>query len=260
MFDFAREWSLLFRMVERDLRSKYVGSLIGIFWTVINPLLLLLVFTFVFSVVFRARFGSDAQVGTSALYILCGLIPWLGFQEGIGRASNYLIENRNLVSRVKFPVQILPAVPVLSGFCGQLIGFAALIAWAAVKGRLHLNGIFFLPVWMVLQIILALGLAYLVSSVSVWVRDVIQLLPVLLLVWMYATPVFYPENLVPDKFSIVIRLNPIAHLVSGYRRMIVESALPSPAQIICLGTYAAASLALGWLVFSRLKNRIPDRV
>ena len=108
LFELFRHWRLLLRMVERDLRSKYVGSLIGIFWTIINPLLLLLVFTFIFSIIFRARFGNEASVGISALYILCGLIPWLGFQEGVARSANYLVENRNLISRVKFPAAVLP--------------------------------------------------------------------------------------------------------------------------------------------------------
>ena len=247
-------------MVERDLRSKYVGSLIGVFWTVINPLLLLLVFTFIFSVVFRARFGSETGVGVSALYILCGLIPWLGFQEGVARSSSFLIENRNLITRVKFPVQILPAVPVLSGFFGQLIGFMVLLAWAGVKGKLAMPAILFLPAWMILQIALALGLGYLFAVVGVWVRDVIQLIPVLLLVWMYATPIFYPASLVPEKFKIVVALNPIAQLVDGYRKMILEGGLPSLEQALIVAGAALVCLIAGWLTFSTLKSGIADRL
>jgi lipopolysaccharide transport system permease protein len=255
-----RERKLLVRMVERDLRSKYVGSLIGVFWTVVNPLLLLLVFTFIFSVVFKARFGNEAGVGVSALYILCGLIPWLGFQEGVARSSSFLIENRNLVTRVKFPVRILPAVPVLSGFFGQLVGFVVLLAWAGVKGKLAMPAIFLLPVWMMLQIALALGLGYIFAVVGVWVRDVIQLIPVLLLVWMYATPIFYPANLVPEKFKIVVALNPIAQLVDGYRKMVLEGALPGMGQTLFVAGTALVCLAAGWLIFSSLKSGISDRL
>jgi ABC-type polysaccharide/polyol phosphate export permease len=247
-------------MVERDLRSKYVGSLIGVFWTVINPLLLLLVFTFIFSVIFRARFGNEASVGISALYILCGLIPWLGFQEGVARSANYLVENRNLVSRIKFPTAVLPGVPVLSGFCGQLIGFLVLLVWAGIKGKLQMPAIFFLPVWMVFQICFGLGLGYLFSVAGVWVRDLIQLVPVLLLVWMYATPIFYPAALVPEKFQVLVWLNPIAQLVNGYRRMILEGAMPSLNQTIYLAGAALVSLIIGGLIFSRLSKGIPDRI
>ena len=255
-----RERRLLVRMVERDLRSKYVGSLIGVFWTIINPLLLLLVFTFIFSVVFKARFGKETGVGISALYILCGLIPWLGFQEGVARSSSFLIENRNLITRVKFPVSILPAVPVLSGFFGQLIGFIVLLAWAGIKGKLAMPAILLLPVWMILQIALALGLGYIFAVVGVWVRDVIQLVPVLLLVWMYATPIFYPASLVPEKFKIVIALNPIAQLVDGYRKMTLEGAMPGLGQSLFVAGAALACLIAGWFIFLILKNDIADRL
>lgn len=260
MFAIFKQWRLLFRMVERDLRSKYVGSLVGVFWTVVNPLLLLLVFTFIFAVIFRARFGTESRVSVSALYILCGLIPWLGFQEGVARSASYLLENRNLVSRVKFPVQVLPAVPVLSAFLGQLVGFVILLVWAGAKGKLHLPAALFLPVWMVLQIGFGLGLGYLFSAAGVWVRDLIQLIPVLLLVWMYATPIFYPASLVPERFQAVVWINPIAALVNGYRRMILEGTMPSLNQCLFLATAAAISLAIGAAAFSNLKKGIADRV
>src|SRR4030042_572531 len=102
---------LLIEMTLRDFQSKYVGSLFGLFWTVINPLLLLVIFTFVFTVVFRAKFGEQAGIGTNALYILAGILPWVAFQEGLGRATVALLEHKNLVTRVQFPVAVLPAVP-----------------------------------------------------------------------------------------------------------------------------------------------------
>jgi len=255
-----QEWRLLFRMVERDLRSKYVGSLIGIFWTIINPLLLLLVFTFIFAIVFKARFGPENGIGISALYILSGLIPWLGFQEGVVRSSSSLLENRNLISRVKFPVQILPAVPVVSGFLGQMIGFLILILWAGVKGKIFLAGLIFLPLWMILQLGFGLGLAYFLSALSVWVRDLIQLVPVLLLVWLYATPIFYPAKLVPEKFQILILLNPMAHLVLGYRRLLLEGGFPGLNQSLFVCGSALLSLSIGSWVFSRMKKGFADRL
>ncbi len=260
MASWKTNWRLLWRMVERDLRSKYVGSLIGIFWTVIHPLLLLLIFTFIFAIVFQAKFGAEKGVGISALYILCGLIPWLGFQEGLIRAGSYLIEHRNLISRVKFPVGILPAVPVLSGLCGQVIGFLVLILWAGFKGKLSFLGLVLVFVWILVQLGFGLGLGYLISGLSVWVRDIIQLVPVLLLVWMYATPIFYPANMVPAKFQIFIWLNPMAHLVEGYRRLLLEKSLPELKSVVFLTAMMAVSLVLGFWIFNRLKKGFADRV
>jgi len=260
LLDFARQWRLLTRMVERDLRSKYVGSLGGVFWTIINPLLLLLVFTFIFVEVFHARFGNQPGVMISAVYILTGLIPWLGFQEGIGRAGGYLLENRNLVKRVQFPGQILPAVPVLSGFFGQAIGLIILIAWGAAKNEIQFPDVLFLPIWMLLQIAFSLGLAYFIATLSVWLRDVLQILPVLILIWFYGTPVFYSAQMVPPRFQILISLNPMAHLVNGYRKLLLERGLPSTEDIVYLCLAACVSLALGGLVFAHFKKGIADRI
>jgi ABC-type polysaccharide/polyol phosphate export permease len=255
-----QEWRLLFRLVERDLRSKYVGSLLGIFWTVINPLLLLLVFTFIFAIVFKAKFGASGGIGLSALYILTGLIPWLGFQEGVVRSASYLIEHRNLVSRVKFPVKVLAGVPALSGFLGQMIGFLVLIVWAGVKGKISFPALALVPLWMALQLGLALGISYFLSALSVWVRDLIQLVPVLLLVWLYATPVFYPASLVPEKFQLVILLNPMAHLVEGYRMLLLEGGFPALGSSLYLSGSALLSLGIGFWTFSRLKKGFADRI
>jgi len=247
-------------MVFRDLRSKYVGSLGGIFWAVLNPLLLLLVFTFVFSIVFRAKFGSETGIGISALYILTGLIPWLGFQEGVARSSGYLIENRNLISRVRFPIEVLPLVPVLSGFLGQLIGFLVIIFWAGIKGKLFIQGLYFLPVWMIFQVCFTVGLSYFFSVLGVWVRDLIQLVPVLLLVWMYGTPIFYPENLVPESFQFMIRLNPFAQLVIGYRSLILEGRLPGLGNCLIVSGWVLVSLGIGAVVFLNLRRNLSDRL
>lgn len=260
MFEIFKQWRLLFRMVERDLRSKYVGSLIGVFWTIINPLLLLLVFTFIFAIVFRARFGIGNGVSGSALYILAGLIPWLGFQEGVARSASCLLENRSLVSRVKFPIEVLPPVPVLSAFFGQMVGFVVLLFWAGASGRLDFPAVLFLPAWMVLQLAFALGLGYLFSAAAVWGRDLLQIIPVLLLVWMYATPIFYPATLVPENFQVVVQLNPLAALVNGYRSMILEGKMPGMNQTLFLFGAALITLVAGFGIFSKLKKFIADRI
>jgi len=258
--DFTNKARLLFRMVERDLRSRYVGSLIGIFWTALHPLLLLLIFTFIFAVVFQAKFSGQTSVSYSALYILCGLIPWLGFQEGVARSVGYLVEQRNLLTRVKFPVAVLPPVPVLSGFFAQMVGFFALLLWAGIKGRLGGWSLVLLPFWMILQLGLGLGLAYLLAVLGVWLRDLIQLVPVLLLVWMYGTPVFYPARMVPEKFQIIIWLNPMAHLIEGYRRLILEASFPAFYPSIYLLLFTILAFGFGWWVFHKLKKTLADRV
>ncbi len=251
---------LLWQMTRRDFKSKYIGSLMGIFWTLINPLLLLLVFTFVFTVVFKARFGNQAGFGGNALYILAGVLPWLAFQEGIGRSSTVLLEHRNLLTRVMFPSEILPGVSILSGILGQIIGFLILIILAV--GYLHADAksLWLLPLLFILQFIFSMGLAWAVSASCIYLRDLLHLIPVLLLVWMLGTPIFYPATLVPEKYQVLINLNPIAHLVSAYRAVIVEGSYPSLDSILFLSILAFLTIILGGFIYRRLAPGFADRL
>jgi ABC-type polysaccharide/polyol phosphate export permease len=251
---------LLWQMTQRDFKGKYVGSLMGIFWTIINPLLLLLIFTFVFTVVFKARFGDQAGFGSNALYILAGVLPWLAFQEGIARASTVLFEHRNLITRVMFPSEILPGVSILSGILGQLIGFFILIILAILYLHADARILWFLPVLLILQFIFSIGLAWAVSAFCIYLRDLLHLIPVLLLVWMLGTPIFYPAALVPEKYQLLISLNPIAHLVSAYRAVIIEGSFPCADGILFLSIFAFLTLILGALIYRRLAPGFADRL
>lgn len=252
---------LLWQMTLKDFRSKYVGSLMGIFWTVINPILLLLIFSFVFTVVFKAKFGEQAGFGSNALYILAGILPWMAFQEGIARASTVLLEHRNLITRVRFPGEVLPGVSILSGLMGQLIGFIILVILASVYMSGPGRSLWLLPLLFIIQFAFSLGLAWAVAAFSVYLRDILHLIPVLLLVWMLGTPIFYPASLVPEKYQLLININPIAHLVSAYRHIIIEGTGSYPLEgMIILAAFAASSLVIGGLIYRRLSPGFADRL
>ena len=251
---------LLWQMTLRDIRAKYAGSLMGVFWTVVNPLLLLAVFTFIFAVVFKARFGNEPGLAPSALYILCGILPWLAFSDGVARSATVILENKNLVTRARFPLSVLPAFPALSALSGQLIGAAVLVAAAGL--RLHAPGpsIILLPLLVFLQFLFTVGVALALSALAIYVRDLAHVLPVLLLVWMYATPFFYPAALVPEKFSWVFMANPLAWLVGCYRAVLLEGAWPEPMAVLAIVAFALAAALIGAAVFQRLAPGIADRV
>jgi len=247
-------------MVLRDFQSKYVGSLFGLFWTVINPLLLLLIFTFVFTVVFRAKFGEGAGFGTNALYILAGILPWVAFQEGLGRATVVLLEHRNLVTRVQFPIAVLPAVPVLSAILGQLIGLVVLMVLAALYAAPPGIALSWLPLLLLLQATFTLGLAWILAGLNVFYRYVIHLVPVGIMVWMYGTPIFYPAAMVPPRYQFLIALNPMAQLVEAYRRVILEGTMPAGKGLLILGASAVLSLAIGSTLYRRWSLEFADRL
>ncbi len=247
-------------MTLRDLRSKYAGSLMGLFWTVINPLLLLAVFTFIFAVVFQARFGKDVSVGVSSLYILCGILPWLALADGVGRSGTVVLENKNLVTRALFPLPVLPAFPALSALLGQLAGFLILFFLAGFLVHPPGLSLMLFPVILVLQLFFTVGLCLFFSGISVYLRDVIHVLPVLLLVWLYATPVFYPASMVPLGYRFVIYLNPMTHFLKAYRRLILEGSWPEAPILVLILVFTAISFMIGLLVFDRLSPGMADRL
>ena len=255
-----RHRALLARMTARDFKGRYAGSLMGVFWTVITPLLLLAVFTFIFAVVFKARFGGREELGVSALYILCGILPWLAFQEGLSRAGTVALENKNLVTRAMFPLSVLPCYPALAAMLGQMAGFFILGILSSTAIGPPGPSLVLLPVIVALQLIFTAGLAALACAVSVYLRDVVHALPVLLLVWFYGTPVFYPVEMVPEKFQILISLNPMSHLVLSYRAVILEGAWPDPLNLAAALGYALLALAVGFHAFGKLAPGFADRL
>lgn len=262
---------LLATLMLRDFRGKYVGSMMGIFWSVINPLLMLMVFTFVFSVIFEIRLGTAPGMSHNALYIFCGVLPWLAFQESLQRSATVLIEQKNLVTRVRFPAATLPASIVGSSVMGMLIGLVILlVATLAVTGRLPVQSLL-IPILIILQAGFTLGLAWFVSSVNVFFRDLQHLLPVGLLVWMYGTPIFYSPEMVrrirpvavpgfaitSDRISVILTINPLHHLIAGYRAILLEARVPV-SEIKWFAAFTALSLILGAWAFSRGRTKFAD--
>ena len=266
-----RQRSLLIELTLRDFRGKYAGSFMGIFWSVINPLLLLAVFTFVFTVIFEIRLGQMPGMKYNALYIFCGVLPWIAFQEAVQRSCTVFIEQKNLVTRVRFPAGALPASIVGSGVLGMLIGMIILLAvtWI-ITGRLPAQALL-LPALIVLQMGFTLGLAWFAASVNVFFRDLQHLLPVGLLVWMYGTPIFYsPEmvknvksvtilghTLTSDHLSAILTLNPIYHLVAGYRAVLLEGRIPG-VEMAWLMFFAGLSLLIGATAMWRGRPKFAD--
>jgi lipopolysaccharide transport system permease protein len=258
--ELIRRHELFWRMTLRDLKARYAGSLIGVFWTVINPVLLLAVFTFIFTVVFRARFGNRPEIGVSALYILAGLLPWIAFSEGVARAASVVPENKNLVTRAQFPLPVLPAYPALAALLGQLAGIALLIVLAGALVQRPGLPLLVLPAILALQLLFTIGVALACAAMSVHLRDLVHLLPVLLLVWFYATPVFYPSQLVPERFQLLITLNPMAHLIAAYRAVILEGQWPRPSSLIAASVSAVIALAIGSFLFRRMSPHFADQL
>lgn len=267
-------WSyrtLLYELTLRDFRGKYIASTMGVFWSLLNPLLLLLVFTFVFSVIFDIRLGPLPGFRFNGLYIFCGILPWLSFQEALQRSSTVFIEQKTLVTRLLFPAGVLPAAITCSTMLGMVIGFLILLlAVYILTSGLHYYALFLLLV-LLLQCLFTFGLSMFVATVNVYFRDLQQLLPVGLLVWMYGTPIFYSPEMVEkikpidslgiaitgERLKFLLTMNPIHHLIAIYRAILLEKIFPFQ-NLLWFIAFVFGSLFLGVITLNRGKRGFAD--
>lgn len=208
---------LLRELIFRDIRVRYIGSIVGLFWSVLNPLLQLALYTVVFSVVLEVRFSERATTGQFAEVLFCALLPWMAFQEATTRSSTSFLENSNLIKKLRFPLEVIPLSIVGSAVIHQLIGTAVFSLILVYTGSLYLPGLFLFPLLLIFQIIMMSGMALAVSSVNVFFRDVVQVLGVLFMLLFWMTPIVYPKSRAPSLFQWILDLNPLTHMVDAYR-------------------------------------------
>lgn len=245
-------------MVKRDLLGKYKGSMMGFFWTIINPLGHLLLYTFVFSIILKVRFGGDASTSNFALYLMAGLLPWGAFSESLNRASTSVIEQTNLVKRVVFPLEILPLAVVISSMLSELIGTAILaVVGVVMTGHLHWT-ICFLPLIWASQFMFITGLSWLVGSLGVYLQDLKHMMSLLLSTWMYASPIVYPAAAFPPHLQFMVWINPIAGIVTDYRRVLLEGKMPDWPLFATYTACAAVCWFAGYYFFKKTKRSFSD--
>ncbi len=244
--------------VRRDFRARYVNSAMGFSWAVIQPASLLLLYTFVFSVVLGVRLGGVPGTGAFALYLFCGMLPWLAFSEGVTRSATALVEHANLIKKVVFPAEILPAAAVFSALLTELIGLGVFLLAVVLFHRLPGWPALLLPLLLGLQAALTLGLGWLLASLNVFLRDVAQALGLGLTLWMLVTPIFYPAAMMPARFRFVLYWNPLAYLVEGYRAVLLDGRWPPAWHLLALAGFAAAALLAGSWFFDRSRGAFVD--
>jgi ABC-type polysaccharide/polyol phosphate export permease len=250
---------LLFTMIRKDIRSRYIGSTLGFFWSIINPILMLLIFTFLFSVVFKIKVAEYGKEKGFVEFLICGFIPWIAFSEASLRSTAVIVENANFVKKLKFPSELFIVSTVLSSFCLQLIGFGLFILALALFGRIDsFLYLLLLPFAFILQILFTTGIGLILSCVNVFFRDVAQIANSLFTIWLYASPVMYPLSMVPEKYRIFLMMNPMTHLLEIYRSLVLKQGFPNGMSVIYVGVFAVFLLWMGQRLFLRLKPVFDD--
>ena len=239
---------LIARMGQREIIGRYKGSAMGLAWSFITPLFMLAIYTFVFSVVFQARWGTSEESKTQfAVVLFAGLIVHTLFSDVINRAPQLVLGNVNYVKKVVFPLEILPVVQLLSATFHALVSVAVLIAAQLVfQGSLPITALL-LPVVLLPFLLLTLGLAWCLASLGVFVRDVGQTINLITSVMLFMSPVFFPVQSLPPALQPWMHLNPLTFVIEQVREVVVWGRLPDWQG---LAVYSLASIATAWLGFA----------
>jgi lipopolysaccharide transport system permease protein len=258
LWQLPRRFDLIISLSRRELAARYRGSALGLIWAILTPVVMIAIFTIIFAGIFKAKFGVNSSQWDYALYLFCGLLPWNAFQETLQLSANTIVSHANLVKRVVFPLETLPVSLALAAIANQLFGTAALILAVLILRHETNPTILFLPVLLIPQLIATLGAAWLLASLGVFVRDIVQGVTLLLMAWMYLTPIIYPESLVPDRYRTVINLNPFTALVRNYRRIILEGSTPDWRGLAYFGIFASVVFVFGYWWFARTRKNFAD--
>ena len=251
---------LVISLTKRELAARYKGSALGIVWAILTPVVMIAIFTLIFAGIFKAKFGVTNSQWDYALYLFCGLLPWNAFQETLNLSSTTIVARANLVKRVVFPLETLPVAQTMAAIVNQLFGTVALLLGVVlIRHELHATTLY-LPLLLIPQFIVTLGGAWLLASLGVFIRDIVQGITLLLMAWMYLTPIIYPETIVPETYRPIVNWNPFTPLIRSYRLIMLDGAMPDWRGLAYFTGFALLTFVFGYWWFARTRKNFADVV
>ncbi|MBI4401203.1 MAG: ABC transporter permease [Nitrospirae bacterium] len=246
--------TLTWELAKREFTDRHVGSLLGAFWAVGHPLLLMGVYLFVFAFVLKTRVGGTEDLPLDyPAYMLSGLIPWMAFQESMNKSCSSIVDNRSLVKQVVFPVEVLPVKGVVASLLTQSVASFLLVMYVLIShgGLFWTYGL--LPVPFLLQFLAMIGVGYALAAVSVYVRDLKDVVQVIGLAGAYVTPIFYLPQWVPSLFQPILYLNPFSYMGWCYQDVLYFGRIEHPWSWVAFVFFSVASFSVGSRLFRKLK-------
>ena len=238
-----RNRHLIVQMTKREVVGRYKGSVMGLAWSFFNPVFMLVVYTFVFSVIFKSRWGGDESKTLFALVLFVGMMVISLFSEVLNRAPSLILSNVNYVKKVVFPLEILPVIAMGVALFHNLVSLGVLlIAFVLFNGYLHWT-IVFTPLVLLPLVIVTLGISWMLAAIGVFLRDVGQTISIITTALMFLSPVFYPVTSVPERFRPFIMANPLTFIIEQAREVLIWGLLPN---WIGLGIYTVAAIVVAW--------------
>lgn len=239
---------LLKTNVQKEIRGRYKNSFLGIIWSFLNPLLQIAVYAIIFPLIMKT------QQEYYVIFLCVGLIPWTYFTTTITQAASNIIANGNIVKKVYFPREILPISVVTSTTVNFLISCLIILAFVIGYGLGISKYIVFFPLIVLVQYIFSLGVAFIISSVTVYLRDLEHLIGIALQVLFYATPIVYSLETLPEQFRGIMYLNPMAHIITAYRSIFYNQSMPNLQMLGILFAISIVLCVVGYIIFSKLQK------
>lgn len=242
-------------LVRRELRGKYKGSVLGFLWTYLNPLCQVVIYSAVFSVVFKV------QIEKFYLYLIIGMMPWTFFSTTVQGGANCIRAQSEMVKKIYFPREVLPISFATSSFVNMLLSFIiTFLAIAIANWGFYLTAIPYLPLIMIIEYVLSLGLLLIVSAVTVYFRDLEHIMSVLMMAWIYVTPIMYDVSYIPEELKGVFFANPMTPIICAYHDILYYKKLPDVNYIIQSGIVAFVTLIIGFVVFAKLDRSFAEEM
>jgi lipopolysaccharide transport system permease protein len=258
MTDIWRYRAWIWDSAVSDLRNRYAGSTLGVFWNVVNPLIMLSIYMFIFTSLLSTRSGaSGASSVLFPLYLSCGFLPWITFSDGLMRCTQTFATNAVYLKKVAIPEIVFVAQTGLSALLSMIIAVCLLLGLALILGQPPSLTWLLLPIIVVLWQGFGFGLSLILSTINVFFRDVGQLLAVVMQIWMWSVPIVYLEDILPSSYRALLPFNPAYPFVVGLRAAVMDT--PSPAWLggAMLG-WVALALVVGWVVLRNLRSELRD--
>ena len=249
--------ALLEEFVLREIKGRLVGTVGGILWTIMSPLATIIAYFFVFSVIMRVSVTvKDTGTNSFVLFFLTGFFPWIMFAESLSKSVSVLVNEAELITKVVFPVELLPISSVIATFIVNGIGFLLVLVILAFKGFVSWTWLY-IPLFIIILICFTLGLCFFISALNVFIRDTSELLMIIIMLWFFGTPVIYPSSMVPARFIRFISLNPMSLFVKAFRDAILIHRV-NIITVLLLAVISLLSYIAGFWFFRKTKPAFGD--
>lgn len=242
-------------LVRKDLRGRYKGSILGFFWTFLNPLMQLLVYSLVFSIIVRV------EVEKYYLFLFVALIPWIFFSSALTSGSSIILAQKDMVKKIYFPREVLPIAHALTNFINMLFSFIVVFIVIIFSGvDINFLALMYLPLIMIIEFTLVLGITFLTSSITVYLRDLEHIMTILNMLWMYLTPILYSITMIPAVYLPYIQLNPMTAVIVAYRDILYYAQVPMMGTLLNAVLMALTVLIVGYLVFTKIQRYFAEEL